>query len=434
MKKLISSIVLLSVLVSSNSFAQTGYDTIPFLQPKNPEQMEFYLLTVGLGPGLHERFGHTILRVTDLEAGTEQYINWGMFNFRDPMFPLKFFLGHLDYLMGFDSYTQIVRLYSYIGRRVVEQKIHLTPKQKQKLIEKIVWNALPENRVYRYQYFFDNCSTKPRDYFDEAVGGRLAAYLKPQKIEKVFRNYVYENLNAPPFIAFSLDIMMNSRIDQELSKWEEMFLPERLQAYLMEAPAFDDAGEPIKGLNFLDPQMKVIVAGEEFPSSPLDMYHIVSAFFVFFLVCAGLLIGRYNPALHVPNKKISLGLRVLGLAAVIWGLFANGYGLIMWASWIFSQHLDLHHNLNIMLYWPIDLLLAIIGVKLLFTGRVWELSKGTYNLIDKFFVAHLLVTGLLILGSLVGLWDQDVKRALFTIVPIQLLLLFMMKAKTTKPR
>ena len=34
-------------------------------------------------------------------------------------------------------------------------------------------NYRPENRVYRYNFFYDNCATRPRDQIERAINGTL---------------------------------------------------------------------------------------------------------------------------------------------------------------------------------------------------------------------------------------------------------------------
>ena len=65
--------------------------------------------------------------------------------------------------------------YQYQNRTMVAQALNLTPAQKRELQEFLEWNAQPENREYRYDYYRDNCSTRVRDVLDRVLGGRLRA-------------------------------------------------------------------------------------------------------------------------------------------------------------------------------------------------------------------------------------------------------------------
>ena len=34
-------------------------------------------------------------------------------------------------------------------------------------------NYRPENRIYRYNFFYDNCATRPRDLIEKSIDGTL---------------------------------------------------------------------------------------------------------------------------------------------------------------------------------------------------------------------------------------------------------------------
>ena len=96
-----------------------------------------------------------------------------------------------------------------------------------------MWNLQAENLAYEYHYFFDNCTTRVRDYLDEALGGAISDQYSGVT-EKTFRHYVREHYASVSLIGFSLDVLFNSNVDQQVSEWEDMFLPltlrQRLQA------------------------------------------------------------------------------------------------------------------------------------------------------------------------------------------------------------
>ena len=48
-----------------------------------------------------------------------------------------------------------------LGRDVWQQTLNLTEEEKERLIALLTENYRPENRVYRYNFFYDNCATRP---------------------------------------------------------------------------------------------------------------------------------------------------------------------------------------------------------------------------------------------------------------------------------
>ena len=119
-------------------------------------------------------------------------------------------------------------MYRFQERTVWQDRINLTNPQKVRLYRRLMWNLEPENIVYPYQYFYDNCTTKVRDYLDEALSGRISQQFTGMT-EISFRHQVQAHYQSVSLIALSLDVLMNSYIDRAMSEWEEMFLPLRLR-------------------------------------------------------------------------------------------------------------------------------------------------------------------------------------------------------------
>ena len=78
--------------------------------------------------------------------------------------------------------------YAYLRRPVIEQRLALPAEAVRALYAMLEENALPENRAYRYDFFFDNCSTRllvALDLLGEfvGVGGRVeeVVELAPRK-------------------------------------------------------------------------------------------------------------------------------------------------------------------------------------------------------------------------------------------------------------
>jgi len=144
--------------------------------PADMSGVHFYLITVDVGDMVWDNFGHTALRVFDENSNTDVVFNWGVFRIDGgPVsFSYNFFKGIMNYELGTQSPNQEFAMYRAQERSVWQDKINLTNPQKEILYRRLLWNLQAENRVYPYQYFFDNCTTRVRDYLDEALGGRIA--------------------------------------------------------------------------------------------------------------------------------------------------------------------------------------------------------------------------------------------------------------------
>ncbi len=402
-----------------------------FRLPADPAQTEIYLMTVGLGDELYTRFGHTIIRVDDLATQDTQLVNWGIFDFADPNFTMNFFRGILTYRMGSDDLVPTLRLYQdYEKRAVWQQKINLTPEQKATLLQKIYTNGLPDNVRYRYQYLFNNCSTVVRDYFDDLFDGALQKKFKAEKSEQTFRDYIYENLNHPPIVAFFLDVVMNSRIDGKISKWEEMFLPDKLSLYLTEFPSDlrDAVGKPLPLLSAPD----FLIKNPDYPSSILQGAWVFFALFLFIYIWVAVLLGKgFSRVVYSrmhgqkPGAWLQVTLRIFALATLGFMFFAIIFGNTMAISWLFSEHLDLHHNINLMLFWPIDLIFLVpVFCLLIFAWlpnwpRFWRWLKVLCDL-------HLIFALLFLVIFVLGVTDQNIKRIAQFILPVHVLVYAML--------
>ena len=379
-------LLLVAAFASYQAHAETAPAHGRFYVPEVPVNMasvDFYLLTAGIGDELANRFGHTGIRVHDNVAGTDVVFNWGKFSFDDPSFGWRFFRGSLVYSMGVRTYENDVRHYFEQNRLLIQDKLNLTLKQKRRLMEKIAWNAIPENRDFPYQYWYRNCSTIPRDYLDEVLEGNVRARYFNEPAGLVFRDYVRKNLGAIAFAVPTLDIFMNGNIDRPITMWEEMFLPMQLRERLAALPSVDDDGNPVAGTRLLIEKNVLVNRPESYESS------VINAGLIAFLMWLPLIfsvVATFVVKPQMTNRQWIRRAAALGL--MLWGAFAGTYGLILTLNWAFSGHPDGWANVNLMLLWPTDFIFAHAG---------WRLWRGRYS------APALQVYALTHVGSLVGL-------------------------------
>jgi hypothetical protein len=328
-------------------------------------------MTVGLGEELYARFGHTMLHIDDRENGIDYVVNWGMFDFDDPAFVVKFFKGILMYRMGFSTYGSTLQVYRYDRRSMWEDPLNLTALQKQKLLDKIRWNARPENLVYPYQYFRSNCSTIPRDYLDMALDGAIRKKYGEQITSITYRDYVRNNLSINPLIGWALDILFNGDNDARLTAWQEMYYPLQLRENLQNMQALDDSGNPVISGEPLVGRGKELL----FFRAP-DPGHVTVGYWIIVLLTGLplLLVVLANIKLLWKRSASIHFLRLLGISTIAWGLIAGFFGVTHIFAWLWSEHTDLHRNVNMFLFWPFDVIWVWLGGVLLWAGR-WPLQS-----------------------------------------------------------
>ena len=128
------------------------------------------------GPGnddISSAFGHTEIRIVDPVIGIDKNYSYGGFNHTDKGFIFKFLQGTLPYYVAIHNLNEIAYYYKQANRSIREQVLNLSYSQRQNLVDALEKNSLPQNKYYRYKFFYDNCATRPRDMIDMVCGDSL---------------------------------------------------------------------------------------------------------------------------------------------------------------------------------------------------------------------------------------------------------------------
>ena len=162
-KTILRSVLLtLFLLFVNGSICRADKDLTPEFAARIDSTISVGFITCGPGPEVYSLYGHTALHFKDTSRGTDVAVNWGMFSFSKPNFVLRFVFGLTDYEIGIQDFSYFCEAYRYEHRWVKEQQLDLTPREKLLIAEAIEENYRPENREYRYNYFYDNCTTRAR--------------------------------------------------------------------------------------------------------------------------------------------------------------------------------------------------------------------------------------------------------------------------------
>lgn len=288
------------------------------------------LLTCAPGTELYSTFGHTAVRVQSSTAGTDDVYNYGTFEFDDDFY-VQFVRGKLLYALSVQPFAEFMYQYQFESRSVVEQELALTCVQKARLFSRLARNARPEARSYRYDFLFDNCTTRARDMVDSGSGAsiRLGTILLPAPL--TFRDHitVYLNKAHQDWSKLGIDLLLGAKMDRPATNTEAMFLPDNLMV------AFDRAtadGKPLVAARRTILEMPSL-ATESYLFTPVVTFGLL-------LVLALLLTLANNPwarkAAAVFDFVLFFICGVVGLLLVaMWAatdhaLCANNYNLL-WA-------------------------------------------------------------------------------------------------------
>lgn len=245
--------------------------TMQAQEPKRviPDSIRISLLTCASGEEIYSLFGHTAIRYENYTRSIDAVFNYGIFNFNAPNFILRFALGETDYQLGVTDYERFAAEYYYLERDVWQQELNLTVQEKEKLVMLLEENYRPENRIYRYNFFYDNCATRPRDLIEKSIDGTLqyADDMTDTDSGISFRDLLHKYSKGHPWSRFGMNLCMGSQADRTINRRLMMFVPFYVQEYFNQARIVNKEGEtrPLV-LN----EEKIIVTGNEEAEQPSD--------------------------------------------------------------------------------------------------------------------------------------------------------------------
>ena len=187
------------------------------------------VLTVTPGEELYSTFGHSALRVQDNSNHTDVIYNYGTFNFDEPDFYVKFIRGKLTFYLSTDDYDSFTYSNKEDGRGTTEQVLNLTCAEKYNMIMLLKANMMGENRKYKYDFTFDNCTTRLRDLIEKSAQSPVH-FGNILTSKKTFRDLIYEYLdkNDKQWSKLGIDILLGKPTDAVMQPEQAMFLPDYL--------------------------------------------------------------------------------------------------------------------------------------------------------------------------------------------------------------
>lgn len=377
MKKGLLYIVLTFILSVVNA-------TVGAQSMTNPDRIQISLLTCSPGKEVWAQYGHTAIRYYDKESGEDLAINYGIFSLDQTYFIPRFVLGMTDYRMGVQPMDIFLAQYSYEGRGVVEQVLNLSAEDKEVIYKALQENMKPENVVYRYNYFFDNCTTRARDMLVNHLHGKVV--YPPAEEDATFRSMIHKWNNKYEWSQFGEDLLLGVNADRKTTKSEQQFLPENLRS------DFDKArynGKPlVKETNvLLDAETEV--AEPVFPLSPL------SVALIFAVISLVMMLFSYRRQQVYWAWDLAL-------------MLTSGLMGIIFFVMIFSQHPCVSLNFILLFFNPLPLffLYSTIKKKKVIWWKIWGvlIILGLFgSLFQEIPLPILIVASFLLLHCIVHL-------------------------------
>ena len=329
------------------------------------DSVEIGLITCSPHDEIYSLFGHTALRLHDARNGIDCVFNYGVFNYAAPHFASRFVFGLTDYELGIAPTAPFCKYYQDWGCQVTEHVLNLTNQEKFNIYNALRTNYLPENRIYRYNFFYDNCSTRPRDIIERNLSGKII-YMPREDFSPTYRQMLHEHMTDHRWTAFGIDLLLGVKSDAKTTIREQEFLPENLR-YDFDHAFIEHNGqkEPLvkERRQLVAPGIQTIE-----PSLPLTPTLCGIILLVISLIVLG----------YEYTKK-----KTLRWFDIMWMTITGIVGIVLFLM-IFSEHPTTSLNLQILILNPLSLFF------------IWPVWKGRKTI---WFTLSMVLTMAFFLGS-----------------------------------
>lgn len=221
--------------------------------------------------------------------------------------------------------------------------LQLDSAQKQTVFNFLAINYQPENRFYKYDFFFDNCATRIRDLFVASLGNRLnPAYPalwseNPSTFRQLLRHYLQ---GWHLWSGFGIDIILGMPTDRPAQPEQYLFLPD----FMAEAYRISRIEHSGHTQSPFVASEETIITNRPVPDPPGFLMPLPVTWAFFLLVLLFSILGFYWR-----RAVAGIDLFLFGLAGIV--------GILIVFLWFFTEHSATKDNLNILWAWPFHLAL-----------------------------------------------------------------------------
>jgi hypothetical protein len=305
-------------------------------------KLRISVLTCSPGEELYSTFGHTAVRIIDSTSGMDLVFNYGTFDFGDPDFYTKFVRGKLEYFLSYDGLQNFLYSYQIEKRSVMEQQLNMSCEEKQEFFLAVQNNLKAENKFYKYDFLYDNCTSRVRDLVKKYVKG---FQIKKPLIEKgtSSRDLLYEYLDkgGKPWSKLGIDILLGSKLDEPINNDQAMFLPDYLMKGIDEAES--QSGSLVKTKRHIFQTESISdKTGKNIPLIVLSIFSLLVIVF------------------SLRQKKYSVTMKVIDSFI----FYATGIlGVLLLFMWFGTDHSVCQENYNLLWALPTHFIAAFFIVK-----------------------------------------------------------------------
>ncbi|MDG1440230.1 MAG: DUF4105 domain-containing protein [Flavobacteriales bacterium] len=306
---------------------------------KNINTTKISILTCDPGNEIYSLFGHSALRIKDTKNQIDMVVNWGLFEFSENQFEFgyDFAKGRLNYFMGLQSMTNFIYEYARSNRGVREQVLNLDEQEKLNLLSIISENYKPENRNYRYEFFYDNCSSRIRDLLVEVFKEKINFHKSTLADKNTFREIIHQYLKYDPWLELGIDLVLGKKIDVLVSNNNLMFLPEKVESILDKSQVENESEKK----NIILTKSTIVNSNKQERTSENIVKYSWGIFFI-------TLILLYLKQSHLIRVWSIMNLSVLGIL-----------GILLIFMWWGTDHQATKMNFNLLWASPLHFILIV---------------------------------------------------------------------------
>lgn len=355
------------------------------------------LVTIGPGHDLTSWWGHTAIIVEDNSKLQSKFYNYGLFSFEDDNFIQNFIMGRLIFWVGAWKTQNALVYYKGLDRDIRFQNLNLSKNESIEIKNFLENNVKPENARYLYDHYYDNCSTRLRDIFNNISKDalrKMTTQVSNMTLREHTRRHTYQN----PVMDFILMFLMNDSIDKPIRVWDDMFLPSELEKVMdqLEYDTNDGSKKKIVKNKFIYYESKTV---EPLPErAPVHWPYILILSVVLGLICIWLV--------YMENYKLFFVFNLL------MGLILGFMGSLLFFLATFTNHTVTYYNENLFIANPFTFLIFFLSILEL---------KNRDKYFKIFFISLTIILGIALVGLIFKLFpafDQHNEQAIAFILPL----------------
>lgn len=317
-------------------------------QQKLSDKAIISILTCGPGSELYSAFGHSAFRVHDPVLQLDKVYNYGTFDFNAPNFYFNFAKGKLIYQLSTSSFIRFIREYQYENRWVKAQELNLTTADVQKVYDFLENNAKPQNKYYRYDFFYNNCATKLEAIIQLVLKNKVTFSYNYIKTNKTHRDLIADYTHNFKWAKFGIDLALGSVIDKKAKKKDYNFLPDYIFKTFKNTTIVSENNQKKP----LVKKTLAILSNKKIK----ETYNLFSPFNTILLISLLIIFVTYSNYKHKTRTRTKIIDFLL--------YFSTGIvGVVVLLLWFATSHTATYRNLNFLWAFAPNLVIAFYLLK-----------------------------------------------------------------------